>query len=223
MSAEPQLTKTSDGPVSLLINRRISTRVSGPLARGGVTPNQATLLATAIGLAAAALYALEVWWAAGVALQVSSIGAGVDGEIARRTGRGTPFGDFLDTVADRLVEVLALVGIGYGLAQVGDLEDRAWPLALAALAATFMLAASSEKYRSVTQTNYPKRELEAFFAYLSSGRDVRVFYLMLGSLAAAWNAEVLWWVLLALTVVMALNLVVRLVVIARRLHERSTP
>jgi phosphatidylglycerophosphate synthase len=218
MNAERPFTKSSDGPVSLLVNRPISTRLSGPLARAGVTPNQATLLATAVGVAAALLFALEVWWAAGVALQASSIGAGIDGEVARRTGLTSRFGDFLDTVADRLVEVLALAGIGYGLAQIPDLEDRAWTLAFAALAATFMLAATSEKYRSVTHTNYPKRQLESAFAYISSGRDVRVFYLLLGSLAATWRAEALWWVLLTLTTAMAANLVVRLAVVARHMR-----
>jgi phosphatidylglycerophosphate synthase len=222
VTADVPLTKTSDGPVSLLINRRISARVSGALVRAGVTPNQATLLATLVGVGAALLYVFEVWWAAGLALQASSIGAGVDGEIARRTGRASRIGDFLDTVADRLVEVLALGGIGYGLAQAPSLEDRAWPLAVAALAATFMLAAASEKYRSVMHANYPKRQFEPVFAYLSSGRDVRVFYLMLGSLAAIWRAEALWWVLLALTVAMVVNLAVRLIVIARRIDGEAT-
>ncbi len=217
MTSETPLTKTSDGPVSLLINRRISARISGPLARVGVTPNQATLFATALGVVAAALYALEVWWAAGLVLQASSIGAGVDGEIARRTGRSSRFGDFLDTVADRLVEALALAGIGYGLAQVAGLEERAWPLAFAALGTTFMLAAASEKYRSVMHRNYPKRQFEPVFAYLSSGRDARVFYLMLGSLVAVWRAEALWWTLLALTVAMAVNVLVRIAVLSRRM------
>ncbi len=217
MTSELKLTKTSDGPIALLVNRRISTRISGPLARMGVTPNAATLIATGIGVAAAVLYALELWWLAGLALQASSIGAGVDGEIARRTGRASAFGDFLDTVADRLVEVVALAGIGYGLAQVDGLEHRAWPLALAALGATFMLAAASEKYRSVMHANYPKRQFEPLFAYLSSGRDVRVFYLMLGSLAAIWRAEVLWWTLLVLTVAMSVNVLVRVAVLTRRM------
>jgi CDP-L-myo-inositol myo-inositolphosphotransferase len=217
MSEQVPLTKTSDGPVSLLVNRRISARISGPLARAGVTPNQATLLATALGAAAAAIYAVELWWLAGLALQASSIGAGIDGEIARRTDRASRFGDFLDTVADRFVEFAALLGIGYGLAQVEALEDWAWPLAFAALGATFLLAAASEKYRSVMHANYPKRQFEPVFAYLSAGRDVRVFYLMLGSLAAVWRVEVLFWTLAVLTVVMYLNLILRIAVLAHRM------
>jgi CDP-L-myo-inositol myo-inositolphosphotransferase len=221
MSAESgaPLTKSSDGPVSLLINRRISARFSAPMARAGLSPNAATFIALLIGGAACAAYATQVWWAGGLLLQFSSVFAGVDGEIARRTGRASRYGDFFDTVSDRLVEYASLVAITYGLAQTERWEEWAWPLGVLALGATFMLASASEKYRSVMHENFPKRQLEPFFAYLVGGRDVRVFYLAVASIVAMWNVDALFWTLAAMTALVHLNFAFRVVVVRRRMDE----
>ena len=213
----PALTKPSDGPVSLLINRRVSALLSAPLARAGVSPNVATLLALLIAAGASAAYALQLWWAGGLLLQLSSIFAGVDGEIARRTDRATRFGDFLDTVTDRMAEYAAFVAIAFGLAQTDRWEVWAWPVGLFALGGTFMLAVASEKYRSVQHENYPKRQWERAFAYLSSGRDVRVFYLAVASVLATVSADVLFWALVAVAAVTHLNLFYRVLVIRSRI------
>src|SRR5690606_14308045 len=119
--------------------------ISARLAPAGVTPNGATLMSLAIGLGGGASYALGWWWLGGLLVQFSSVFAGVDGEIARRTGASSKFGDFLDTVADRFVEYLTFVAIAVGLARSGTLEEYAWPLAAFAIGGSFMLAAASEK------------------------------------------------------------------------------
>jgi phosphatidylglycerophosphate synthase len=212
------LQKTSDGPISLLINRRVSTLMSGPLSRIGVTPNIATFISLLIGIAATAAYATELWWAGGLLLQFSSIYAGVDGEIARRTGKASKFGDFFDTVSDRFVEYLSLIGISYGLAQTTEWEEWAWPLGFFALGSTFVLASASEKYRSVMHENYPKRQLEPLFAYLVSGRDVRVFYLSVASVAATWNIDILFWAVVVITVAVHLNFVFRVAILRTHMH-----
>ena len=214
---QPPLVKSSDGPVSLLINRRISARFSGPMARAGFSPNAATAVAVLIGAAACAAYATQLWWAGGLLAQFSSVFAGVDGEIARRTGRASGYGDFFDTVTDRLVEYAVFVAIAYGLAQTDRWEDWAWPLGLFALGATFMLASASEKYRSVMHENYPKRQLEPLFAYVASGRDVRVFYLAVASMAATWNVDILFWALVAMTALVHLNFLYRVVILRNRM------
>ena len=211
------LVKSSDGPVSLLINRRISTRLSGRLARGGVSPNAATFVALLLGVAASAAYAAQVWWAGGLLMQLASVFAGVDGEIARRTGKATRYGDFFDTITDRLVEYAGFVAIAVGLAQTDRWDGWAWPLGIAAVGGTFMLALASEKYRSVMHENYPKRQLEPFFAYLASGRDVRIFYLMVASFGAIWSLDILVWTLVALAVVLHLNFFFRVLILRRRM------
>jgi 1L-myo-inositol 1-phosphate cytidylyltransferase / CDP-L-myo-inositol myo-inositolphosphotransferase len=217
--SSPPLVKSSDGPVSVLLNRRISQPVSAFLAPRGVTPNMATLAALAIGLAGCAALALQVWWLGGILIQLSSIFAGVDGEIARRTGASSTYGDFLDTVTDRLVEYTTFAAIAYGLAQTDRWESWAWPLGALAIGGTFMLASASEKYRSVMHENYPKRQFEPFFAYLASGRDVRVFYLAIAAILATWRVDVLAWVLIAVTAVMHVNWLYRLVILRTRMQR----
>lgn len=207
------LAKSSDGPISLLLNRPLSHAMSGPLAGAGVTPNQASLMSLAIGVLGAVAYATGTWWLGGFLVQFSSVFAGVDGEIARRTGASSKYGDFLDTVADRFVEYGTFVGLGVGLARTTGMEEWAWPLTAFAIGGSFMLASASEKYRSVMHQNYPKRQLEPAFAYLVGGRDARVFYLAVASVVAMWRVEVLVGAVVVMTVLVHLNYLVRVLIL----------
>ena len=79
-------------PVLLGMGRWLSER--------GATPNGVTVAAFAAGLAAAALIAVH-WFAAGaIVLLLSRLGDGLDGWVARASGRQTDFGGFLDIVLD---------------------------------------------------------------------------------------------------------------------------
>lgn len=209
------LEKASDGPVSLLINRRISRLFSGPLARMGVSPSVATLMALGIGALAAGMFALRIWWLGGLLLQFSSIFSGVDGEIARRTKTESRYGDFLDTIVDRFAEYAGLLAVAYGLE--GAWGNWAWFVGLMAVGGTFMLTSASEKYRSATHENYPKRQLEPLFAYLSSGRDVRVFLIMLGAIAATWNVDIMFWTVVAVAVLLHANFLWRVWILRARM------
>ena len=205
------LTKSSDGAVSQLINRPISLAISGPLAAAGVSPNAASIISGLVGLGSAASYVFQLWWLGGVLIQLASILGGVDGEIARRTGNTSKYGDFLDTVIDRSVEYAVLASIGIGLS--GLMGSSAWIVALAALGGTFLLSSSSEKYRSVMQRNYPKQQLEGALAYLASGRDVRLFIIAVASVLAMLNAEILFLALAAIAILTHLNFLYRVVVL----------
>ena len=209
------LTKASDGPISLLINRRVSLMISGPLARAGVSPNAATLISGLIGVGCAAAYVLQLWWAGGILLQFASIFGGVDGEIARRTGGSSHYGDFLDTVVDRAVEYGALVALAVGLSEAFGIW--AWIVVTAVLGGTFMLAMASEKYRSVMQNNYPKRQFEGVFAYLASGRDVRIFLIAVASVAAAVKVDVLLWSLAVIAVAIHINFAYRVALLRSKM------
>ncbi len=211
------LEKPSDGPVALLINRRISRQLSRPLAGLGIPPSAATLMALAVAAAAAAAFALHVWWLGGLLLQLSSILSGVDGEIARRTNKESHFGDFLDTIVDRLAEYAGLLAIAYGLEEAWG--SWAWFVGLLAIGGTFMLASASEKYRSTMHENYPKRQLEPLFAYLSSGRDVRIFYLMLGAIAATWNVDIMFWTVVAVAALLHANFGWRILILRTRMGQ----
>ena len=66
----------------------------------GATPNGVTLAAFALGLVAAALIASQWFVAGAIVLLASRIGDGLDGWVARASGRQTDFGGYLDIVLD---------------------------------------------------------------------------------------------------------------------------
>ena len=89
-----------------------------PLATTAVTPNQVTTARLAIGLAAASMLALgrepltDV--AAGVFVLAMVLDR-ADGELARMTGRTSPFGHAYDLIADATCNALIFMALGIGL------------------------------------------------------------------------------------------------------------
>lgn len=86
------------------------------LLRLGVTPNHITIIAFLINLGAAVLIVFYYWTAAASIIIVASLLDLVDGSLARRTGKTTPFGSFLDSTLDRLSEGTIFAAIAYRLA-----------------------------------------------------------------------------------------------------------
>ena len=84
-----------------------------------ITPNKLTVIATVLGLGAAACFAMQTrWWLSAGALlfHLSFVVDCMDGKIARLTGTGSVFGAWFDFAFDRLrvfVCALALFGGQY--------------------------------------------------------------------------------------------------------------
>ena len=101
------------------------------LARLGLTPNAVTVLGVAGSAVAAAFVVRERFFVGGLVL----IGAGLldfaDGAVAKATGRSTLFGAFLDSIADRISDLLILSALVWALLQRGD--ELPAGLAIAAL------------------------------------------------------------------------------------------
>jgi phosphatidylglycerophosphate synthase len=96
----------------------------------GITANSATALGFALGMAAAALVASQLYWAAFGALVLSRFLDGLDGAIARQT-RQTDVGGYLDITLDFIV--YASIVFAFALA---DPQKNA--LAAAFLTTSFM-------------------------------------------------------------------------------------
>lgn len=118
--------------------RGLADRPARLLLALGCSPNGVTiagfLVCTLAGLAAALGASLP---AAGLFL-VGSLADGLDGAMARRAGRASAFGAYLDSLLDRAGEAVILAGIAAGAAS-GALVPAA--PALTALAATLALGA----------------------------------------------------------------------------------
>ncbi|MCH8809595.1 MAG: CDP-alcohol phosphatidyltransferase family protein [Proteobacteria bacterium] len=89
-----------------------------PLAAGPITPNQVTTLRLAVGLVAAAALAHGdgAWraWGAGIFVLGLFLDR-ADGELARLSGKTSPWGHTYDLVSDALSNAFAFFGLGVGL------------------------------------------------------------------------------------------------------------
>lgn len=115
--------KPVDGVVSRHLNRRVSLFLSRMLVDTPVTPNAMTFVTFAVAVAASWL-ALDGTYAsfaaAGVLMQLNSILDGCDGELARVRFQRSTLGQWLDTVADDLSNVMFWAAVGYGARHVPE-------------------------------------------------------------------------------------------------------
>jgi CDP-diacylglycerol--glycerol-3-phosphate 3-phosphatidyltransferase len=77
-----------------------------------LTPNAISLTGFVLNLAAAGLVVGRMFFLAGVAFIAGSVMDTLDGRYSRMSGKGTPFGAFLDSTLDRLEEGIVLIAIG---------------------------------------------------------------------------------------------------------------
>jgi CDP-diacylglycerol--glycerol-3-phosphate 3-phosphatidyltransferase len=99
----PRALRVSPDTQELVRNRLIESRL---------TPNAISMTGFALNLAAAALVVERLFFLAGVAFIVGSIMDTLDGRYSRMSGKGTPFGAFLDSTLDRLEEGVVLAAVG---------------------------------------------------------------------------------------------------------------
>ncbi len=76
-----------------------------------LTPNAISLTGFTLNLAAAGLLVGRLFFLSGVAFIVGSIMDTMDGRYSRMSGKGTPFGAFLDSTLDRLEEGIVLTAV----------------------------------------------------------------------------------------------------------------
>jgi phosphatidylglycerophosphate synthase len=108
---------STDALMARLVDRRLSWRLSLRLARTRTTPNQVTIINTALGFGCAALLASTSYWfrLCGALLFLLSITLdGVDGELARLRMLESPFGERLDVLTDNIVHIAVFAGMAIG-------------------------------------------------------------------------------------------------------------
>ena len=98
-----------------------------------LTPNAISLTGFALILVAAVLVWQRYFFLAGIAFIVGSVCDTLDGRYSRMSGKGTPFGAFLDSTLDRIEEGVVLTAVGAYFAARG-MEFAAGATVLAVLA-----------------------------------------------------------------------------------------
>lgn len=170
--------KPADGPVSRLLNRPLSMRLSRYLARTPVTPNQISFFSFILSLAAAWLFARQGYLplAAGAVLaQTSSVVDGCDGEVARLKFLESDFGGWFDAVLDRYADALLLFGLTWH-AFSSSARGLDLFVGFMAIIGSFMLSYTADKYDGLMRSRIERG------IGLRLGRDVRVFLIFVGAL-----------------------------------------
>jgi CDP-diacylglycerol--glycerol-3-phosphate 3-phosphatidyltransferase len=85
-----------------------------------LTPNAISLTGLVLCVVAAVLVWNEEWVLGGIAFIVGSVCDTLDGRYSRMSGKGTPFGAFLDSTLDRIEEGLVLIAVGAVFAADGE-------------------------------------------------------------------------------------------------------
>ena len=97
--------------VKIALTSYLQNPVVKLLDRLGFSPNMVTLLGLAVTGTSAYLVSTGHLWAGGATLLFSGLFDLFDGALARFTGKSSDFGALLDSVVDRVSEVLVLLGL----------------------------------------------------------------------------------------------------------------
>jgi choline kinase/phosphatidylglycerophosphate synthase len=205
MALRRSLGKDTDGPVSRLLNRPLSTRISMVLAPLRPAPDLVSLVAFTLGLAGGVLLAAGRGLAGALLVHASSVADGVDGEVARLQLRGGPRGALLDGVLDRVGDAAILAGLGLW-ALDGHAPRTVLVLTVAATAGALLSMASKDRAAALGLPPAPDRAL----GWLLGGRDGRLLLVTVGALLGAPLAT-----LAAVTATSALSLGLRVAFLRR--------
>jgi CDP-diacylglycerol--glycerol-3-phosphate 3-phosphatidyltransferase len=192
--------------------RRLATRSMTGLARTPVTPNALTALGVSLSAAGGVLVYFEdhgeivFYWLGAVVFVVGSLLDILDGALARQSGKGTPFGAFIDSTTDRVGEGFMLGAIALVFAR----HDEEWALALAiaAVAGSFLVS-------------YTRARAEALGLKGDVGlgsRAERVVVITGGLVFAPWGG--LPWAIVVLTASAWLTVAQRVLAVRRQLAQR---
>jgi CDP-diacylglycerol---glycerol-3-phosphate 3-phosphatidyltransferase len=107
-------------PREPLISAEVRAEMRSRLIESRLTPNAISLTGLFLNVVAAVLVTQRLFFLAGVAFIVGSIMDMLDGRYSRMSGKGTPFGAFLDSTLDRIEEGVVLAAVGAYFAERGD-------------------------------------------------------------------------------------------------------
>jgi CDP-diacylglycerol---glycerol-3-phosphate 3-phosphatidyltransferase len=191
--------------------RRIASRSVVGLARTRVTPD----LLTALGLTLCAAGAVAVYfeyrneilwfWTGAFLFWAGSLLDILDGALARQSGKGTPFGGFLDSTTDRLGEAVMLGSIALVFAR--DANEIALAATFAAMTGSFLVSYTRAKAEALTLTGDVG----------IGSRAERVFVIVTGLFLAPWG--LLPWAVYLLNVTAWVTVVQRILHVRRQLKQ----
>jgi len=192
--------------------RRMASRSIAGLARTRISPNALTAAGVSLCAVAAVVVYFEyrnelfAFWVGAVLFVIGSVLDILDGALARQSGKGTPFGAFLDSTTDRISEGFMLGAIALVFARDGD--EVALGFTIAAIAGSFLVS-------------YTRARAEALGLKGDVGlgsRAERVVVIVSGLVLAPWG--VLPWAIYLLTVTAWITVLQRVLSVRAQLRAR---
>ena len=150
----------------------LSSAMRNRLIESRLTPNAISMTGLVLNLVAAGLVVGRQFFIAGLAFIIGSVMDTLDGRYSRMSGKGTPFGAFLDSTLDRIEEGIVLTAIAAYFAAEGN------EIAVAACVLAVLLS---------LMVSYTRARAEALGVECKVGlatRPVRVVILSIGLLFA---------------------------------------
>ncbi|MAS04226.1 MAG: hypothetical protein CL534_05985 [Ahrensia sp.] len=200
-----------DGAVRARIQPAIDA-IGGAIARAGISANAVTVIAFALGVAAAALIALGAFLPGMVVLLVSRLCDGLDGAVARVRGK-TDFGGFLDIVLDFGVYGIIPVGFAFADPAANAIPAAALIFSFYVNGASFLaFAVMAEKHDMTTDQ---RGEKSLFFTTGLAEATETIAVFVIACLFPAWFPLIAW-LFAAICIYTALS---RIVMTAKVLHR----
>jgi phosphatidylinositol phosphate synthase len=192
--------------------RRMASRSIAGLARTRVSPNALTAAGVTLCAVAAVVVYFEyrnellAFWFGAVLFVIGSVLDILDGALARQSGKGTPFGAFLDSTTDRISEGFMLGAIALVFSRDGN--EVALAFTIAAIAGSFLVS-------------YTRARAEALGLKGDVGlgsRAERVVVIVSGLVLAPWG--VLPWAIYLLTATAWITVLQRVLSVRAQLRAR---
>jgi CDP-diacylglycerol--glycerol-3-phosphate 3-phosphatidyltransferase len=118
--------------------REVQAVMTNRLIESRLTPNAISLTGFGLCLVAAVLVWQDHYFLGGLAFVVGSVCDTLDGRYARASGKGSPFGAFLDSTLDRVEEGVVLTAVAANFSAAGD--DMAVAAVVVAVLASLMVS-----------------------------------------------------------------------------------
>ena len=193
--------------------RRVASNSVESLARTRVSPNALTAAGVLLCAVASVIVYFEyrheiaAFWLGAALFIVGSILDVLDGALARRSGKATPFGAFVDSTTDRMSEAFMLGAVALIFARDGN--DIALGFTFAAVVGSFLVS-------------YTRARAEALGLKGDVGigsRAERVFVISSGLILAPWGA--LQWAIYLLTITAWVTVLQRVLAVRAQLRQRD--
>ena len=174
-----KLHKSTDGPISRILNRPISNKISELLLKTKITPNQISLISFILGLFGALFFYIGDYFylvIGGLLVHSSSIIDGCDGEVARLKLIESKYGGWFDAVLDRYADAIIIFGLVYGHWILHD-NIIIWTIGFMALMGGFINSYTADKYDAIFRSEINN------INGIRMGRDIRLFIIFIGALS----------------------------------------